>query len=116
MFIFCNQLQIEDERHFLIQCSFYNDIRADVFNDQFSNRQFNVLNDVDKLIYLVRKVPRKLAKYIVKAYMRRRNALYNWYHSNPYNIIQMFNMYYLSIDYIWNANIISREIYITSIV
>ena len=74
---FCNQLQIEDEKHFLIQCTFYNDIRADVFNDQFSNRQFNGLNDVDKLVYLVRKFPRKLAKYIVKAYMRRRNALYN---------------------------------------
>ena len=74
---FCNQIQIEDERHFLIQCTFYNDIRTDVFNDQFSNIQFNILNDVEKLRYLVKNVPRKVAKYIVKACMRRRNALYN---------------------------------------
>ena len=74
---FCNQIQIEDERHFLIQCTFYNDIRTDVFNDQFSNIQFNILNDVEKLRYLVKNVPRKVAKYIVKSYMRRRNALYN---------------------------------------
>ena len=73
----CNQQHIEDERHAVSQCTFYNDIRADVFNDQFSNIQFNVLSDADKLTYLIRNVPRKVAKYIVKFYRRRRNALYN---------------------------------------
>ena len=70
-------IQIEDGRHFLLQCTLYNDVRADDFKDQFSNWQFNILNDVDKLLYLVRNIPRKVAKYIDKAYMRRRNALYN---------------------------------------
>ena len=49
----------------------------EVFNDQLSSIQFNVLSDADKLTYLIRDVPRKVAKYIVKSYMRRRNALYN---------------------------------------
>ena len=74
---FCNQIQIEDERHFLIHCTFYNDIRAAIFNEQLSNDHFNTMNDIDKFKYLVTNIPRKVAKYIVKAYMRRRNKIYN---------------------------------------
>ena len=59
LYTYCNQQQINDERHFITQCTFYNFIRADICNDQFSNIQFNVLSDADKLTYIIRNVPRK---------------------------------------------------------
>ena len=75
--LFCNLLHTEDEKHFLLHCTFYTDIRADIFNEQLSNDHFNTMNDNDKFKYLVINIPRKVAKYIVKAYMIRRNKLYN---------------------------------------
>ena len=75
LYTFCNLLQFEDEKHFFFHCTFYNDIKADNFNEQLFNNKFNSLKDIDKFKYLITNIP--TAKYIVKVYLRRRNKLYN---------------------------------------
>ncbi|XP_053394824.1 uncharacterized protein LOC123524463 [Mercenaria mercenaria] len=74
---FCQSRSIEDECHFLINCTFYRDIRTDMFSDQLNKNNFTVLSDSDKLVQLVNNYPRKVAKFIVKSYLKRRKAIYN---------------------------------------
>ena len=38
--------------HFLLHCTFYNDIRAETFNEQLSSDHFNNMNETDKFNYL----------------------------------------------------------------
>ncbi len=62
----CNDGQVEDERHFLLHCSKYDDIRDKCFGQ--------LLSDIvpDRLIYIINNCnSRHLANYIGDAYERR---------------------------------------------
>jgi hypothetical protein len=73
----CNSGSVEDEVHFVLNCELYKDIRDRSFNECLRDTQFLNKSDVDKFVYLVKIIPRKLAKYITLAYLKRRNTLYS---------------------------------------
>ena len=73
---FCDTQSIEDERHFLLHCGLYTDIRETVFNDILLDDAFVNNNAEGKFTYLLQTFPRKVAKYLVKAYLKRRNVIY----------------------------------------
>ena len=51
---FCNCNEVEDETHFLVECTFYSDLRDDVLrNARTNNSYLNNLSLSDKLIYLL---------------------------------------------------------------
>ena len=73
---FCNTQSVEDEKHFLLHCGLYNNIREIVFQDILHTDIFINFSSDEKLIYLLQTYPRKTAKYLVKAYLKRRNVIY----------------------------------------
>ena len=74
---FCNSNSMEDECHFILHCSLYNDLRESTFNDIFSGNELIDMTNDEKIIFLMTNYPRKLAKYTVKAFRHRREVLYN---------------------------------------
>ncbi len=70
----CTGNHIEDEQHFLISCPLYNDIR----NDTIYRGNPNIIDmgDTEKFKHIMRNYPRKAAKFIVAAFMRRRRTIY----------------------------------------
>ena len=69
---------MEDEQHFLMRCSMYNDLRQALFDKcVFKNNRFNTLSELDKFIYIVNCQERDLADFIYLAWHRRRNCLYS---------------------------------------
>ena len=70
----CQSGQVENETHFLFECGLYCDLRAKYFSDvnvDLSNLDLN-----NKLKLLMTSYPRKLAKFIVEAYLKRRRVVY----------------------------------------
>jgi hypothetical protein len=74
---FCDQEQIENETHFLVECTKYDNIRQQVFEDLLSDPSYINKNKEDRLTFLVNENARKTAKYIVKAFMFRRSLIYS---------------------------------------
>ena len=74
---FCDLVAIEDEKHVLLTCDLYNDIRTYVFGDILRQNEFALLNNELKMCHLLNNYPRKSAKFIVKAYIRRRTVMYS---------------------------------------
>ena len=70
----CDSRTVEDECHFVMECNFYNDIRSSFFADLVNIDDFN---NIDKLVYIVRQHPRRLAKFLLAAVARRRSRLYH---------------------------------------
>ena len=66
----CTLGVIEDETHFVVNCELYSEIQGQSFNDIVNNAELNDVEDTDKLIYLMKLHPRKLAKYVVHAYLK----------------------------------------------
>ena len=62
--ILCDSDSVEDEIHFVLKCSLYHDIRLNYLSGIFSgDRQWKIV---------VQNHPRKLARFLVCAYMRRK--------------------------------------------
>ena len=74
--IFCDTQAVEDEVHFLLHCGLYNHIRENVFQDLLLNDVFMNNNFEGKIMYLIQIFSRKVAKYLVQAYLKRRNVIY----------------------------------------
>lgn len=74
---FCDSSAIEDEKHFLLDCGLYSNIRNSVFSDIISDRDYTQLGNDDRLSHLLNIYPRKCAKFIVKAYICRRTVMYS---------------------------------------
>lgn len=72
----CNLQVVENECHFLISCPLYDDIRANIFQEQLVLNDFSLLGDNDKVIFLMNNHPRKTAKYIVAAFLRRKQTFF----------------------------------------
>ena len=69
----CHDDVVENEVHFLLHCSFYNDLRVSFFDfgDEYTD-----LPENEKLRYLVARKVRKMTRFIEKAFLRRRDNLY----------------------------------------
>lgn len=74
---FCTLHSVEDETHFIIHCHLYDDIRLSVLGDTITSEQFNNLTDTQILKLLLNSYPRKVAKFVVRAYLRRKCLIYN---------------------------------------
>ena len=57
---YCSARAVETEKHFLLECSFYDDFRNNYFVNDLTNRPEN-----DKLKFMLLDQQRKTAKYIV---------------------------------------------------
>lgn len=73
----CNGTAIEDEKHFLLNCSFYNDIRNQYFHSMDLPIDWNTQSESEKHKYLLDIQARKTAKSLVKAYFSRRSHIYS---------------------------------------
>jgi hypothetical protein len=73
---FCTMGAVEDENHFLISCECYSNIRLDVFGDILNSDRFRSVSANEKMISLLTLYPRKVAKYLVKAYYKRKSVIY----------------------------------------
>lgn len=64
-----NENKIEDEKHFILSCSYYADFCSHLFEDIVLETRFINMSDRNKLKHLLRTFPRKCTKYITQAYM-----------------------------------------------
>ena len=71
----CTAGAVENEIHFLLHCDLYTQIRENTFSDIFRNN--TELPDVERLCNIVNSQPRKLAKYLVCAYLLRKRKLFS---------------------------------------
>ena len=74
--LFCDSSHIESETQFVVSYDFYTRIKSDIFGEIFNTEAFMKLSLNHKLCYLMINHVLKLAKFIVKAYVVRRRALY----------------------------------------
>ena len=73
----CTSGEIEDEVHFLCICLGYSVERTYLFDKaKAKNDNFNNLQDVDKLIYLMNELWWDVSKFIVKAWHTRMSKVY----------------------------------------
>ena len=63
------------ELHFLFVCSMYEDERNTFYVD-INNNDFKNMNNVGKLQYCCKEVPRKLAKYVQNIFEKRKQSQY----------------------------------------
>ncbi|CAG2193349.1 unnamed protein product [Mytilus edulis] len=70
---FCTENSIEDESHFVLDCSLYTELRNEHFKDIISDVNFLQMNNDEKLYHILINFPRKTAKYLVDAI--RKNLL-----------------------------------------
>lgn len=72
----CNLGLIEDEKHFLLFCPFYTCCREQEYSNIILSDNFIQMSDDDKLSFLLNIHIRKTAKYLLRAYLKRRNAIF----------------------------------------
>ena len=73
----CDDAAIEDEKRFVLNCSFYHDIRNQFLHSMNLPTDWNALSETERLTLLLNVQSRKTAKYLVKAYYLRRNYIYS---------------------------------------
>ncbi len=71
--VFCNKNCIEDEIHFLIHCTAYNDVR-DLFLGEIINgiNQYEHMSDKEKIVNIMNNNSRNIARYIHSAFDKRK--------------------------------------------
>jgi hypothetical protein len=75
--VLCNTNNIEDEKHFLVVCENYSKDRDKLYakvRDKMP--MFDVLNNDEKFVILLREFPRQTACFLYNAYLKRRQAFY----------------------------------------
>lgn len=74
---FCPDNVVEDETHFLLNCSKYNDLRENLLlKCKDKNPEFELMSEVNKLVYAVNYHYVHVSKFLVEAMKRRRMYLY----------------------------------------
>ena len=74
---YCESESIEDEMHFLLHCSFYDDLRFELYEKAFIiESNFYTFSDTDKLNFLMNdhNIQIHLAKQMSRMFYRRRYA------------------------------------------
>ena len=76
-FCYCNNNEVEDERHFLLTCNKYNQYRQTLFNRIPDFQYFMTLNLAEKFNFLVNDpaMVKQTAKYIIDAFEYRSTQL-----------------------------------------
>ena len=77
--ILCDSNLVEDERHFLFECSFYEDIRNTFFHTvENLHSELSILKYEDRFKLLMSiDVVKLTAKFVYKIYRKRRDFIYN---------------------------------------
>ena len=78
--------EVEDEFHFLLNCSLYNDERENLFNKiNCLNNNFKLLSITDRGLWLLTpedlNILEHLASFIENCFSKRRNALKSTYNA-----------------------------------
>ena len=76
---FCDDNVVEDETHFLLHCSFYNDMRNDLLSFVRNKyMDYDGLNDNEKMVILMSgDIVLKTSEFIFRSFGKRRRTLYN---------------------------------------
>jgi hypothetical protein len=73
----CTDNVVEDETHFILKCSRYNDLRVNLISKcKESSSDFDNMSDIQKLSYVIQNQYVSAAKFIVESMKRRRLYLY----------------------------------------
>ena len=73
----CKQNFVENETHFICECSAYENIRTKLFNDiAIKDVNFNNLSTEEKYIYLMKNEAKLLSLYIIDIWNVRTIFLY----------------------------------------
>lgn len=72
---FCVLNEIEDESHFLLNCTIYSDFRRELFNNIGYNPTL-VMSNLDCIFFLLSNFPRQTSKYLIESYLYRQSLLY----------------------------------------
>ena len=73
---FCDLNLIEDQKHFLLVCPSYANLREADLGIIINNDEFRQLTDDMKLTLLLNDYPRKTAKYLLNAFLLRRGRIF----------------------------------------
>ena len=73
---FCDLNLIDDEKHFLLVCPSYVNLREADLGIIINNDEFRQLADDMKLTLLLNDYPRKTSKYLLKAFLLRRGRIF----------------------------------------
>ena len=74
----CRMDEIEDKEHFLCKCPVYDDLRHSLYRKaQDVCHDFNTYTSEEKVVSLMKYVWRDVSRYIVNAWNRRKNILYD---------------------------------------
>jgi hypothetical protein len=73
---FCGDQEIENESHFLLDYTFYREIRTFIFGDLLTSNSFVNMDRQGKERYMMTHCTSKMAKYIVHAFQKRRRAIF----------------------------------------
>ena len=80
--VVCDSIEIENELHFICQCSRYDELRKELYdfiNVTIQDIHFNTLGDDDKFCLIMSNpyIVYKLAWFVQTAWNERQNILYN---------------------------------------
>ena len=74
----CDLGKVEDEVHFLCECTFYEQVRNNLFDwINQSDPDFTTLEIQEKFKYLVKKQWKDVSLYVLQAWRMRREKLYS---------------------------------------
>ncbi len=77
---FCEKNVIEDEKHFICSCSFYNDLRNSLhLKINYTQPEFQSMSVNDTFVYMLQNKQHLMAKFCHQAFSIRRQKLYNLY-------------------------------------
>ena len=73
----CDQNAVENEIHFLLHCTLYDDLRrAMIVKSERRDTGFRTLTETEKLTFILKHEERQCAKFIFSAMHRRKSVLY----------------------------------------
>lgn len=71
----CNSSEIEDEFHFMCQCNFYSEERAELYR-QIEIEGFYVLSNKTKFVHIMEQCNKNVGKFIMNSFDKRKKSLY----------------------------------------
>ena len=72
----CDDLSVEDEIHFLCECSYYTEFRSDLFNHaSLSDSSFLDKDSIDQFVFLMSNYQKDVIHFLTKAIFKRSNRL-----------------------------------------